>query len=229
MTAIAAQNLDSVTAVGRRDLRWYLRRARSEPARAVVVLVAMLRGYWYKRYYRLRGVRFRAGSSFRVFGALRVRGPGEVSFGDNIIVGQRATFVTYDAEAKIIVGDNVMMEGTRIRCMREVVVGRDCLLGEANITDSDYHGIVGGRRSDSRPVRTAPVHIADNVWITPGAAILAGTRIGRNSVVGCLAVCMRDYPENVIIMGNPAKPIAPIAGATAAGAAPKSPAPSSSS
>jgi acetyltransferase-like isoleucine patch superfamily enzyme len=173
----------------------------------------LLRGHWYKRYYRLRGVRFRAGSNFQVFGALHVRGPGEVVFGDNIIVGQRATASTHDAGARIIVGDNVMMEGTRFRCMTEIVIGRDGILGEANITDTDFPGIPVGRHSRSAKVRTAPVHIAENVWITPSAVILAGTRIGKNSVVGCLAVCMREYPENVIIMGNPAKPIAPIAGA----------------
>jgi acetyltransferase-like isoleucine patch superfamily enzyme len=213
MTAIpAAQNLDAMPRVGQRTVRWYLHRVCNEPTRAVVVLLALLRGQWYKRYYRLRGLRFRAGSNFRVFGGLHVRGPGEVVFGDNIVVGQKATPWTYDPAARIVIGDDVMMEGTKFRCLREIVIGKDCILGEATITDSDFLGVPHGRRSDCAPVRTAPVHVAENVWITPGAAILAGTRIGKNSVVGCLAVCTRDYPENVIIMGNPAKPIAPISG-----------------
>lgn len=226
MTAIsAAQNLDSAPKVRQRTLGWYLHRARYEPTRAVVVLLALLRGHWYKRYYRLRGIRFSAGANFRVFGGLHVRGPGEVVLGDNIVVGQKVTVWTYDSSAKIALGDNVMMEGTRIRCMHQIVIERDCILGEANITDSDFHGIPVRRIRHSRPVRSAPVHIAENVWITPSAAILAGTRIGKNSVVGCLAVCTREYPENVIIMGNPAKPIAPIAGAPPLGGGGRSGAP----
>ena len=214
MTAIpAAQNLDHLAPVAApRTLRWYLDRARNEPTRALVVLIALLRGHWYKQYYRARGIRFRAGSNFRVFGGLHVRGPGEVVFGNNIVVGQTATPWTHDPSARIVVGDNVMMEGTRFRCSREIVIGRDCILGEATITDSDFQGVRNAPRTNAKAIRTAPVHLAENVWITPGAAILAGTRIGKNSVVGCLAVCTRDYPANVIIMGNPAKPIAPIAG-----------------
>jgi acetyltransferase-like isoleucine patch superfamily enzyme len=97
--------------------------------------------------------------------------------------------------------------------MCEIVIDRDCILAEASIMDSDFHSVHVDRRSDSAPVRTVPVHIAENVWISQGAAILAGTRIGKNSVVGFGAVCMREYPANVIIMGNPAKPVAPVPGA----------------
>jgi acetyltransferase-like isoleucine patch superfamily enzyme len=55
------------------------------------------------------------------------------------------------------------------------------------------------------------VHLDENVWIGERAALLAGTRVGKNSVVGFGAICMRGYPENVIIVGNPARVSAPIA------------------
>jgi len=70
------------------------------------------------------------------------------------------------------------------------------------------------------PVRVAPVHIGENVWIAQGAAVLAGTRIGNNSVVSFGAVCIREYPENVIIMGNPAKVIARVPGSEAVASGP---------
>jgi acetyltransferase-like isoleucine patch superfamily enzyme len=58
----------------------------------------------------------------------------------------------------------------------------------------------------------AAVHIGENVWISDRAGILPGTRIGENSVVSFGALCGREYPANVIIVGNPAKVAAPIPG-----------------
>ena len=212
MSAISApEHLRGMESSGKRAFSWYLGRVFREPGHAVFVVLALLRGHWYKRYYPLIGVRFRAGANFRVTGSLRVRGPGEVIFGDNVQV-ENATPFTYDVNARIVVGDNVLMGATRFGCAREIVIGRDCLLAEASIADTDFHSTHVNRRSESAPIRTVPVHIAENVWICQGATILAGTRIGKNSVVGCGAVCMREYPENVIIMGNPAKPVAPVPG-----------------
>ena len=212
MSAISApEHVSALDAPDKRTTSWYLARVLRQPGHAAFVLLALLRGHWYKRYYPMIGVRFRAGSNFRVTGSLRVKGPGEVVFGDNVQV-EKATPFTYDVNARIVVGDNVLMGATRFGCACEIVVGHDCILAEASIADTDFHSTHVNRRSESAPIRTAPVHIGENVWICQGATILAGTRIGRNSVVGCGAVCMREYPENVIIMGNPAKPVAPVPG-----------------
>ncbi|MDQ3811340.1 MAG: acyltransferase [Chloroflexota bacterium] len=131
-------------------------------------------------------------------------------FGDNVVLLDTATPWTYSREARIVIGDNVTMGATQFGCMREIVIGRDCILARASIMDTDFHSTRADRRSDGAPVRVAPVHVGDNVWIGQSAGILPGTRIGKNSVVSFGAVCMREYPENVIIMGNPAKVAMPI-------------------
>ncbi len=109
-----------------------------------------------------------------------------------------------------MIGDNVTMGATQFGCMREIVIGRDCILARASIMDTDFHSTRADRRTDAAPVRVAPVHVGENVWIGQSAGILPGTKIGKNSVVSFGAVCMREYPENVIIMGNPAKVVMPI-------------------
>jgi maltose O-acetyltransferase len=76
--------------------------------------------------------------------------------------------------------------------------------------DTDFHSIRADRRSASAPVRVAPVEVGPNVWVAAAAALLPGTIIGENSVVGCAAVCMRDYPANKVIIGNPAKVAMPV-------------------
>jgi len=42
--------------------------------------------------------------------------------------------------------------------------------------------------------------------------LLPGAWIGRNSAVGYGSVCVRRYPENSILFGNPAKVVAPVPG-----------------
>jgi acetyltransferase-like isoleucine patch superfamily enzyme len=59
-------------------------------------------------------------------------------------------------------------------------------------------------------VRVAPVFIGENVWVAAGAVLLPGTSIGENSVVSAAAVCMRSFPANKVILGNPAKVAMPI-------------------
>lgn len=185
-------------------------RALREPQRALRVLVALLHGHWCRVMCRLRGVRFRAGRNLRVFGRLKVRGPGEVVFGDNVVINGTVTPWTYAPEARIVVGSHVIMGGTQFGCAREITVGDHSLLAEASIMDTDFHSIGADRRTEGAYVRSAPVHLGRNVWISRWAGILPGTTIGENSVVGFGAVCMRSYPENVVLLGNPAKVAAPV-------------------
>jgi acetyltransferase-like isoleucine patch superfamily enzyme len=152
----------------------------------------------------------------RVFGWLSLRGPGEVILGDDVVIRGLATLWTYTREARIVVGDGVNMAGTAFGCVREIRIGRMSIIARAQIRDTDFHSLAANRRSPDAQVRVAPVHIGDNVWIGDRAAILPGTRIGDNSVVSFGALCGREYPANVVILGNPAKVAAPIPGSSPA-------------
>ncbi|HWE43868.1 MAG TPA: acyltransferase [Gemmatimonadaceae bacterium] len=187
-----------------------LKRALRDPLRALAHALALGKGFAYPYYYRATGRRVRAGRRFAVFGILSVRGPGEVVFGDNVALWGRVNTWTYDRNARIIVGDGVMMGGTRFGCVREIRVGEGCILADASIRDTDFHSTRADRRSPNAPVRVAPVDIGVNVWVGAGAVLLPGTVIGENSVVGAAAVCMRGFPANKVIIGNPAKVAMPI-------------------
>ncbi|HEX6049785.1 MAG TPA: acyltransferase [Gemmatimonadaceae bacterium] len=189
-----------------------LGRAIREPGRALSFGFALLRGHWYRVLFRLLGRRFRAGARLRVFGRLSVRGPGEVVLGDNVAMWGRVNLWTYSDRARLLVADNVMMSGTRFACAQLIRVGRDSILADAAIRDTDFHSTRADRRSPDAPVRVAPVEIGDNVWVAAGAVLLPGTAIGENSVVGAAAVCMRAFPANKVILGNPAKVAMPILG-----------------
>jgi len=50
-----------------------------------------------------------------------------------------------------------------------------------------------------------PVTIGDNVWIGGSVTILPGVTIGSNVVIGAGSVVVRDVPDNVVAVGNPAR------------------------
>lgn len=51
------------------------------------------------------------------------------------------------------------------------------------------------------------VHIGKNVWIGAGATILPGVTLGENAIVGAGSVVTRDVDANMVVAGNPARPI----------------------
>ena len=52
---------------------------------------------------------------------------------------------------------------------------------------------------------SAPVTIGDNCFLGMNSIILMGTKIGNNCIVGAGSVVKGNFPNNVIIAGNPAK------------------------
>jgi maltose O-acetyltransferase len=50
-----------------------------------------------------------------------------------------------------------------------------------------------------------PITIGDNTWLGGNVTVLPGVTIGSNSVVGAGAVVTKDVPDNVIVVGTPAK------------------------
>ena len=53
--------------------------------------------------------------------------------------------------------------------------------------------------------RTEEVKIWDNVFIGANAVIFAGVNIGNNFIIGAGAGATYDVPEEVVVLGNPAK------------------------
>lgn len=185
----------------------------TQPGKAWRVGRALFRGWLCLTLHRMRGIRLEAGKDFRLNGRLIVRGPGRVVLGDHVRIGMTVTPWTYHSDAVIEIGSETFVNGTRFGCQQSIRVGPRSILAEAQIMDTDFHSTSRDRHSPGAPVRVAPVVLGENVWVCTQAGILPGTTVGENSVIGFGAIASGSYPANVVIAGNPAKVIRPIAGA----------------
>jgi maltose O-acetyltransferase len=159
---------------------------------------------------RLRhGDRVRFGRSVVANFRLDVRGAGSVSVGDGsnlyAFLGKTRLY-TRSPAARIVIGRNVRLNATTVQAAELIEIGDDCILGDANLMDTDMHPISADRRRNpAAETRSAPIVLERNVWVGGQAAVLPGVRIGENSVVGFRAVVTSDVPPNVVVAGNPAR------------------------
>jgi acetyltransferase-like isoleucine patch superfamily enzyme len=96
-----------------------------------------------------------------------------------------------------------------------IFIGNRTTLGtHCEIVDSDFHDMHPDRRMDGTP-KTAKVVIGENVFIASNVTILKGVEIGNNSIIANGSVVTRSIPENVVVLGNPAKVVQRIDGGLA--------------
>jgi len=207
-----------------------LKRAGENPGLALTVGLALLRGQYYRLWFRLRGQRVVIGSRFQVQGKLDIRGPGTVIFGDRCqVISSRlapTTPFTHAKDAVIRFGDEVLLTGTRLGCQGRIEVGNRTGLADCRIMDTDFHRPEAreGRRYDTGG-RARPILIGENVWVGAGAMVLKGVKIGDNAVVGAGSVVVGNVPRDAVVFGNPARVIWRFPAARpAAAAAPAEPA-----
>ena len=86
------------------------------------------------------------------------------------------------------------------------------------MTDTDSHSLdyrdrtpdfFGRTRAGWRePVGTAPVRIAEDVFIGMGCFVLKGVTIGKGAVIAAGSVVAKDVPAYCVAAGQPAEPVA---------------------
>lgn len=105
-----------------------------------------------------------------------------ISFGSNSFINHDTTIIDF---APVTIGDNVN------------------IAPKTAIYTADF-------TEDPNILKIAAVTISDNVWIGANSIILSGVTIGKNAIVGAGSVVTKDVPENMVVVGNPAKILRPI-------------------
>ncbi|MBN2440492.1 MAG: acyltransferase [Spirochaetales bacterium] len=116
---------------------------------------------------------------------------------------------TPDKIGKIIIGNNVHLQGTSIVCYDRITIADNVLFGPmVCIMDCNGHSETSrGEADEYENLITKPVEIGENAWIGYGALIHKGVSIGRNSIVGANSVVYQSVPDNTVVAGNPARKI----------------------
>lgn len=189
-----------------------LKRLSKTPYLLLPAAFAWLRGWWYRIKFKILFKKFSAGRFFRVYGPLVISGPGKVRFGDNCLIISNAIkpvcVRTLSREAEVVLGDNSGLNGTSIQCVDRVEIGELSNIADAYITDTSSHSLARNRRLESvTDVRSNPVVIGKNVWVSVQVVILDGVTIGDDSVVGACSLVKENVPEGVFAAGNPLKVI----------------------
>jgi maltose O-acetyltransferase len=114
--------------------------------------------------------------------------------------------VYFGAGGNISIGDNSMMgQDSIIGSTAEVVIGNDVMMGPEVLIYTSNHGMEPGVPMRLQPLRSAPVHIGNDVWIGARCVILPDVIIGDGAVVAAGAVVARNVPANAIVGGVPAR------------------------
>lgn len=130
---------------------------------------------------------FRIGEKAGIFGTFRIGHDCNIEIG-NSVTSTNAVYVT-------------CAEKTNIH------IGNDCMLATNNqIRTDDSHGIYD-LGSGKRINRSKDIFIGNHVWLAYGATVLGGAHIGSGCVLGAFSLAKKQFPENCVLAGVPAKVI----------------------
>ncbi len=168
--------------------------------------VLLLR-YLRRRFFTVAGYRWKTDGMLFLGPKLQIEigRKGEVRFGRFVWVGDGTKIRCHEGEVEI--GQKTVIgQDCTISAYQRVRIGEQCVIADrAMFIDFDHS--VG---EVEHPVRAQGIYkrdveVGSNVWISYGACILRGVRVGDNAIVGANAVVTQDVPANAVVGGVPAR------------------------
>ena len=147
--------------------------------------------------------------------------PEAIQVGNSSFI--RGKLMVYRHGGKIMVGEDFYLgHRSEIWSMDSVIIGNRVLIShDCQIHDGTAHSLDPKERAahfkailetghpqtwaDLPGVRSAPVIIEDDVWISFGVTILKGVRIGKGAVISARSIVTKDVPP-YMLYHNEVKP-----------------------
>ena len=117
---------------------------------------------------------------------LETHGTGEIHIKDDVSIGQNFHCT---AGGKLIIGSHTTISGNTF------------------ITDMDHDYQEIGKHILEQPMKVTNTVIGENCFIGYGVAIQAGTKLGKQCVVGANAVVRGEFSDFCVLVGVPARVI----------------------
>lgn len=136
--------------------------------------------------------------------SMAVEGDIDIHIGRNARL-RNLRLVLQGAGVTVRIGKNFSCGRLQLNAVRaDIEIGDDVLFSHGiTVRTYDMHPIFDASGEQINPPRS--VLVGDNVWIAQDVKLLAGTHVGRGSVVGTDSVVSRDIPEKCLAVGIPAK------------------------
>ncbi len=106
---------------------------------------------------------------------------------------------------KTILGDNVNMNGLKIRGKGAVRIGDNFHSGPGCWILTQNHNYEGNAIPYDNTYKEAPVAIGDNVWFGLNVIVMPGITIGEGAIIQAGTVVVKDVPKYGICGGHPGK------------------------
>lgn len=143
---------------------------------------------------------------------------GGVTFKGKANIGHGSR-VSINACGNLIVGADFSISAeSHIICSKEIEFGSNVLISwQCLIMDTDFHKIFINPTNDisvsAHDNIDQSIYIGDHVWIGCKSTVLKGANVGTDCVIAANSNVVRGiYGKNLILAGNPAKPIKRIKG-----------------
>lgn len=129
-------------------------------------------------------------------------------FFSNMVGLYQRTIIVARYGGNITIGSGCGISGSTIYAMDNISIGNNVLIGgNCKIIDNDFHPLLASQRINQKveDIIKRPINIGDGCFIGANSIILKGTTLGKNCIVGAGSVVSGTFPDNVIIVGNPAR------------------------
>ena len=113
-------------------------------------------------------------------------------------------------DPKIVIGDNCLI-GYRFCALaaEDILIGKNVIMASDVTIVAHNHGmdVTSSVPYKDQSLQASAVRVGDNCWIGDNVVILPGVTIGKNVVIGAGSIVTKDMPDDVVVVGNPARVI----------------------